>query len=51
VDTSVCAGSKKKAYEKPRLEVYGDLEAITQTAGDTGTSDKGSVEYHHRTQS
>jgi hypothetical protein len=33
--------SPKKQYEPPRLEVYGDIRQITQTAGMTGQSDGG----------
>jgi hypothetical protein len=35
--------STKKPYSRPRLEVYGNLREITQTAGKTGKSDGGGV--------
>jgi hypothetical protein len=35
------AGAPKKPYEPPRLEVYGDIRRITQTAGNTGSADGG----------
>jgi hypothetical protein len=31
----------KKAYQQPQLQVYGDLKAITQGVGMTGTMDGG----------
>jgi hypothetical protein len=31
----------KRAYQKPQLEVYGDLGEITGTMGKTGTIDGG----------
>ncbi len=31
----------KRKYEPPRLEVYGDIRQITQTAGRNGENDGG----------
>jgi hypothetical protein len=31
--------SKKKPYHKPQLEIYGDIESITQHVGTTGNPD------------
>ena len=31
----------KKAYEPPRLEIYGDIRQITQTIDNNGTADGG----------
>lgn len=31
----------KKPYEPPRLECYGDVAAITRTAGSSGSPDGG----------
>jgi hypothetical protein len=33
--------AKKKTYATPRLEVYGDLRAITNTKSTSGSSDNG----------
>ena len=35
------ADVRKKPYEPPRLDVYGDIRKITQTAGNTGAADGG----------
>jgi len=35
------AHTPKKPYEPPRLEVYGDIRQITQTASSTGNADGG----------
>jgi hypothetical protein len=32
---------QKKQYEPPRLEIYGDIRQITQTASSTGMADGG----------
>ena len=37
------SGSGKKAYQTPKLEVYGDLGEITQTVGMMGNPDGGTV--------
>jgi hypothetical protein len=34
-------GAQKKRYEPPRLERYGDIRQITQTAGNMGNADGG----------
>ena len=47
MDTSVDADRKKKAYEKPQLEVYGNLGDITQKIGCTGTFDGGATGTGH----
>ena len=33
--------STKKVYQRPHLEVYGDLRTITETLGNTGFMDGG----------
>jgi hypothetical protein len=35
------ADGQKKPYQTPRLDVYGDIRKITQTAGNTGNADGG----------
>jgi hypothetical protein len=39
---SASEGSTRKVYQKPCLEVYGDLGMITQSIGTTGAVDAGS---------
>jgi hypothetical protein len=46
VDISVHAGSKKKSYQKPQLEVYGNLGDITQRLGNSGASDNSPSAKH-----
>jgi hypothetical protein len=33
--------SGKKAYKRPRVQIYGDLRKITQTVGNMGAGDGG----------
>ena len=42
--------SIKKLYSRPRLEVYGNLREITQTAGKNGKTDGGTNPNHTHTQ-
>jgi hypothetical protein len=37
----------KKPYNRPQLQVYGDLREITQTVGKTGQTDGGSSPVNH----
>jgi hypothetical protein len=35
--------STKKAYHRPQLRIYGDIRELTQSAGNTGAMDSGTV--------
>jgi hypothetical protein len=41
VNDAAHTNSGKKAYQKPQLEVFGNLGDITQTVSATGTGDAG----------
>jgi len=36
----------KKAYETPRLALYGTISQLTRTTGNQGTSDGGTAPLH-----
>ena len=42
-DLGQASQAKKKPYETPRLETFGDVARITQSVGKTGNSDGGTV--------
>jgi hypothetical protein len=42
------AGTARKPYESPRLEVYGDIREIAKTAGNMGGGD-GAIHGNNKT--
>lgn len=40
-DTDNRCSSTRKAYSKPRLQIYGNLQEITQAVGKNGRTDGG----------
>jgi hypothetical protein len=41
--------SAKRAYQRPELQIYGDLGRITETVGDHGASDHGTAQHRDKT--